>query len=77
MEETEVGTQTDAFLDRPPTPLFVPAKTGQDVATQIEDGDVSYLYYVVHVHALCTVALCESSLLDIEYPSPCALTLTV
>ena len=41
VEETEVGTQTDAFLDRPPTPLFVPAKTGMDVATQIQEGDVS------------------------------------
>ena len=37
----DVQTQTDAFLDRPPTPLFVPAKTGMDVATQIEEGDVS------------------------------------
>ena len=43
VEETEVATQTDAFLDRPPTPLFVPAKTGRDVATQIEEGDVSVL----------------------------------
>ncbi|NWS70226.1 RSPH3 protein, partial [Crotophaga sulcirostris] len=32
--------QTDAFLDRPPTPLFVPAKTGKDVATQIEEGEL-------------------------------------
>lgn len=39
---TEVDTecQTDAFLDRPPTPLFIPAKTGKDVATQIEEGEV-------------------------------------
>ena len=41
VEETDVCTQTDAFLDRPPSPLFIPAKTGMDVATQIEDGDVS------------------------------------
>ena len=41
VEEAEAQTQTDAFLDRPPTPLFVPAKTGVDVATQIEEGDVS------------------------------------
>ncbi|CAI8039860.1 Radial spoke head protein 3 homolog [Geodia barretti] len=40
VEETEVATQTDAFLDRPPTPLFVPAKIGRDVATQIEEGDL-------------------------------------
>lgn len=41
VEEADVQTQTDAFLDRPSTPLFVPAKTGQDAATQIEEGDVS------------------------------------
>ena len=37
----ELSTQTDAFLDRPPTPLFIPAKSGRDVTTQIEEGDVS------------------------------------
>ena len=44
IEEADVQVQTDAFLDRPPTPLFVPAKTGLDAATQIQDGDVSTLY---------------------------------
>ena len=41
VEEADIQTQTDAFLDRPPTPLFVPAKTGMDASTQIEEGDVS------------------------------------
>ena len=41
VEEADVECQTDAFLDRPPTPLFIPAKTGMDVATQIYEGDVS------------------------------------
>jgi len=40
VEEADVECQTDAFLDRPPTPLFVPAKTGMDVATQIYEGDL-------------------------------------
>ena len=44
VEEADIQTQTDAFLDRPSTPLFVPAKTGMDAATQIEEGDVSYSY---------------------------------
>ena len=44
VEEADVQTQTDAFLDRPSTPLFVPAKTGMDAATQIEEGDVSSNY---------------------------------
>ena len=42
IEEADVQTQTDAFLNRPATPLFIPAKTGADVATQIEEGDVSF-----------------------------------
>ncbi|NXL95002.1 RSPH3 protein, partial [Alectura lathami] len=38
--EVDVECQTDVFLDRPPTPFFVPAKTGRDVATQIEEGEL-------------------------------------
>ncbi|XP_058469738.1 radial spoke head protein 3 homolog isoform X1 [Solea solea] len=37
---TDNECQTDAFLDKPATPLFIPAKTGKDVATQIEDGEL-------------------------------------
>lgn len=40
VEEADVDVQTDAFLDRPPSPLFIPAKTGVDVATQILEGDL-------------------------------------
>ena len=39
--ETDRAVQTDPMLDRPSTPLFVPSKTGADVATQIYEGDVS------------------------------------
>ena len=41
VEEADRQTQTDSFLDRPATPLFVPAKTGMDACTQILEGDVS------------------------------------
>lgn len=27
-------------MDRPPTPLFIPAKSGRDMETQIEEGDL-------------------------------------
>lgn len=50
VEEADVEIQTDAFLDRPPSPMFVPAKTGKDIATQILDGDVSLcicLFYLM------------------------------
>ncbi|VDK35062.1 unnamed protein product [Taenia asiatica] len=40
IETDTVCCQTDDFLDRPPTPLFVPAKTGIDVATEVLSGDL-------------------------------------
>lgn len=40
IEEADVDVQTDAFLDRPASPLFIPQSTGKDIATQIEDGDL-------------------------------------
>jgi hypothetical protein len=38
--EADVDTQTDAFLDRPAPPIFMPMKTGLDAETQIYDGDL-------------------------------------
>merc|ERR1719335_1509449 len=38
--EFEAETQTDFLLDRPEEPLFMPAKIGVDMATQIEDGEL-------------------------------------
>lgn len=38
--EFSVDTQTDIFLERPPTPPYVPAKVGIDVATEIGDGEL-------------------------------------
>lgn len=37
--EEEIGVQTDAALNRPPAPLFVPAPSGVDAVTQIVAGD--------------------------------------
>ncbi|KNC54757.1 uncharacterized protein AMSG_01608 [Thecamonas trahens ATCC 50062] len=38
--EKDAAVQTDQFLDRPPSPVFVPKKLGTDVATQIYEGDL-------------------------------------
>lgn len=38
--EFEAETQTDFVLDRPPSPLFMPAKIGVDIDTQIEEGEL-------------------------------------
>lgn len=40
VEEKDCDVQTDEFLDRPPTPLFIPAATGVHVGTQIEPNEV-------------------------------------
>ncbi|XP_062415530.1 radial spoke head protein 3 homolog isoform X2 [Pungitius pungitius] len=36
----DIECQTDSFLDRPASPLFIPAKSGKDVETQIEEGEL-------------------------------------
>lgn len=38
--EVDEGTQTDAYMDRPAAPMFIPQNTGLDAGTQIEDGDL-------------------------------------
>ncbi|TPX45283.1 hypothetical protein SeMB42_g00001 [Synchytrium endobioticum] len=38
--EADAAAQTDAFLDRPPSPLYIPQKSGTDVSTQILDGEL-------------------------------------
>ncbi|KAH8380410.1 hypothetical protein KR009_010556 [Drosophila setifemur] len=38
--EFNIDTQTDLFLEKPPTPPFVPAKVGVDVGTEIGDGEL-------------------------------------
>merc|ERR1719321_2090108 len=38
--EFEAETQTDFLLDRPPSPLYMPAKVGVDIDTQIEEGEL-------------------------------------
>ena len=52
VEEADAEAQTDTFLDRPPSPMFVPAKTGKDICTQILEGDVSCTYYIYLHHIL-------------------------
>ena len=57
--ESDNTTQTDAFLDRPPTPLFVPQKTGQDATTQIATGEERlrlHRHDAAHHPSACCVA---------------------
>ena len=38
--EMQIATQTESFMDRPPSPLFIPSKTGVDKETEIPPGDL-------------------------------------
>ncbi|KAL8186012.1 UNVERIFIED_CONTAM: Radial spoke head protein 3 [Gekko kuhli] len=38
--EVDIECQTDDFLNRPETPLYIPTKTGRDASTQIEEGEL-------------------------------------
>jgi len=38
--EVDIDTQTDAFMDQLPAPIFIPMKTGVDAETQVEDGEL-------------------------------------
>lgn len=42
-----MGVQTDALLDRPPTPLFVPRPSGVDAVTQVAEGDLFHFDFEV------------------------------
>ena len=58
IEESDITYQTDLFIDRPPTPLFIPAKTGSDVHTQIFPGDLFNFDLEVQVSILRHRILC-------------------
>jgi hypothetical protein len=38
--EKDIETQTDPLIDRPPSPIFIPTKSGVDVETQILPGEL-------------------------------------
>jgi len=50
--EADCTTQTDEFLERPPTPAFVPVKLGVDCATQIEHGMLVVMHFARALHIL-------------------------
>lgn len=57
--EFEAETQTDFLLDRPPSPLFMPAKIGIDQETEMLDGELFDFDYEVEpiLELLCAKTL--------------------
>jgi len=64
--EKEQDTQTDAFMDRPPSPLYIPKKTGVDRETQIYEGDLfDFDYEVEPVLQVLVGKTLEQSLMEV------------
>lgn len=69
-QESEIITQTDAFLPKPPSPKYVPKKTGIDVTTQIWDGDLFIFDEEVEpILNVLTFKTLEQALLEVEEES--------
>lgn len=69
-DNSEVEAQTDKFLPKPPDPVYVPKKTGKDVCTQIEDGDLfSFNIEVQPILNVLTSKTLEQALLEVEEES--------
>ncbi|KAA3676074.1 uncharacterized protein DEA37_0014433 [Paragonimus westermani] len=66
VEETDMDCQTDAFLNRPPSPLYVPSKIGADAETQIYEGDLfNFDLEVVPVLEVLVGKTVEQALLEV------------
>jgi len=66
-DEADVKIQTDEFIPKPPTPKYVPKKTGIDKITQIEDYDL--FDYDREVQPILNVLLTKSveqAILEVE-----------
>jgi radial spoke head protein 3 len=69
-DDLETAAQTDEFVPKPPDPKYVPKKTGKDVYTQIEDGDLfSFNNEVQPILNVLTSKTLEQALLEVEEES--------
>lgn len=63
--EEDVSTQTDPFMDRPDSPLFVPAKSGVDASTQIEEDLFDFDFEVEPILEVLVGKTLEQSMLEV------------
>lgn len=65
--DSEISTQTDKISQKNPDPPYVPKKTGRDVMTQIEDGDLfNFNQEVQPILNVLTSKTLEQALLEVE-----------
>ncbi|KAJ3167516.1 Radial spoke head protein 3 [Irineochytrium annulatum] len=64
--EAFAATQTDAFLDRAPSPLYIPQKSGVDVSTQVLEGELfNFDYEVAPLLEVIVGKTIEQSLMEV------------
>ena len=65
--EKECAIQSDEFKPRPPSPPYIPKKTGLDVATQVQDGELfDFNYEVQPILNVIVNKTLEQSQLEVE-----------
>ncbi|KAJ3041996.1 Radial spoke head protein 3 [Rhizophlyctis rosea] len=65
--EAIAATQTDAFLDRAPSPLYIPQQSGVDVATQVYEGELfDFDYEVAPVLEVIVGKTIEQALMEVH-----------
>lgn len=65
--EAIAATQTDAFLNRAPSPFFVPQKSGIDVSTQVYDGELfDFDFEVVPILEILVAKTVEQSIMEVH-----------
>jgi hypothetical protein len=65
VSECEAYTQTDPFMDRPESPVFLPAKSGIDVAVQIEEDLFNFDFEVDPILEVLIGKTLEQSMLEV------------
>ena len=66
VEKKDIVSQTDAFLDRPPTPPFIPPKNGVDVSCQVEESEVFDLEFELQpIVSIIVSKTLEQSLMEV------------
>jgi hypothetical protein len=63
--ECEAYTQTDPFMDRPESPVFLPAKSGVDVAVQVEEDLFNFDFEVDPILEVLVGKTLEQSMLEV------------
>ncbi|KAL5035484.1 hypothetical protein RTP6_003168 [Batrachochytrium dendrobatidis] len=61
------ATQTDAFLNRAPSPLYIPEKSGVDIATQIYEGELfDFEFEIIPILEVLVGKTIEQALMEVQ-----------